>query len=322
MNEKFVLLKDDTRKFGDVELYRIRALKEFETMDGRLVEQGQLGGYVQSEQNLSEDGKAWVADFAYVFGNAVVKDDALVMDEALVSDDAVIKENAIIRDNARVFGFAIVEGFAVASEWCRIGGRFIVSGHSEIYGKARIGGSGTGRIDSVAQIYGFANIYSAYHIGISGKAQIYDCAHIIGGCKICDSARVHGKVRISGNGILIRDNAEVSGEAQILHSAYIGDEAFVSSIRANEVIIRDSSWICGNAHIVGKEDYRFVYFSREELTFFKNDEGHIIVSYLDNRGVREDMPMEIFVARHKRNKILTSEVHAAKIAMESGDKQH
>ena len=48
-------------------LHRIRAVAEF-----GLVKVGDLGGWIEKEENLSHEGKAWVCGNAKVWGNAEV----------------------------------------------------------------------------------------------------------------------------------------------------------------------------------------------------------------------------------------------------------
>ena len=67
MNKKFELLLDDTITFLGVKLFRIKALISFGN-----VEEGDLGGYVEKEDNLSASGNAWVFSNAKVSGNAEV----------------------------------------------------------------------------------------------------------------------------------------------------------------------------------------------------------------------------------------------------------
>lgn len=52
---------------GENKTYRIRALKDFETLLGT-VHAGDLGGYIASEDNLSQEGACWVFDDAIVIG--------------------------------------------------------------------------------------------------------------------------------------------------------------------------------------------------------------------------------------------------------------
>ena len=70
---KYEILKDknNTIQFEGRTLYRIKALKDFSD-----VKKGDSGGYVSSENNLSQDDNCWVYDNAKcmdnsrMFGNA------------------------------------------------------------------------------------------------------------------------------------------------------------------------------------------------------------------------------------------------------------
>ena len=71
MNKKFELLLDDTIDVFGRKLFRIKAKINFGD-----VEAGELGGYIEKEENLSIYGKAWVSGKALVYGNAFVSGDA------------------------------------------------------------------------------------------------------------------------------------------------------------------------------------------------------------------------------------------------------
>ena len=70
-----------------VTLRRVRALKD--VRNG--VRVGDLGGWVESEKNLTQDGAAWVSGNAIVSGNA------------RVSGNAIVSGNAGVSGNARVY---------------------------------------------------------------------------------------------------------------------------------------------------------------------------------------------------------------------------
>ncbi|HEM4040679.1 TPA: polymer-forming cytoskeletal protein, partial [Streptococcus suis] len=55
MTKKYELVLDDTISFWGWKLFRIRALISFGS-----IEVGDLGGYIEKEENLSHDGNAWV----------------------------------------------------------------------------------------------------------------------------------------------------------------------------------------------------------------------------------------------------------------------
>ncbi len=59
--------------FRTATLHRIRAVAEF-----GLVKIGDLGGWIEKEENLSHEEKAWVCGDAWVYGNASVCGDAWV----------------------------------------------------------------------------------------------------------------------------------------------------------------------------------------------------------------------------------------------------
>ena len=66
VRKKFELTSESIMKFGRT-LYRIRALVAFGG-----VKEGELGGFLEKEENLSQGGNAWVSENATVCGNATV----------------------------------------------------------------------------------------------------------------------------------------------------------------------------------------------------------------------------------------------------------
>ena len=66
--KKFELTDERIRLLNGTELRRIRALRDFAD-----VKAGDLGGFVESEKNLSQEGNAWVYGNARVCGNAKIR---------------------------------------------------------------------------------------------------------------------------------------------------------------------------------------------------------------------------------------------------------
>lgn len=99
---KFELTTDFITVFG-IKLFRIKALIEFGS-----VKAGELGGYVEKEENLSQEGNAWVYDNARVCDNARVYGNAGVCGNAKVYDNVRVHGNAWVCGNARVYGNARV----------------------------------------------------------------------------------------------------------------------------------------------------------------------------------------------------------------------
>ena len=66
MEKKYEFTRETTRYEGRT-LHRIRALKDFVN-----VKAGDVGGWVETDANLSHDGNAWVYDNGRVYGNGRV----------------------------------------------------------------------------------------------------------------------------------------------------------------------------------------------------------------------------------------------------------
>ena len=97
MAKKFELTSETTIRFGRT-LYRIRALVDFST-----VKKGDLGGFVEKEENLSQvSGNAWVYGNAQVSGNAWVYGNAQVSGNARVYGNAQVSGDAWVSGNAQV----------------------------------------------------------------------------------------------------------------------------------------------------------------------------------------------------------------------------
>ena len=63
-------LTEVTKEVNGIILYQIQATKDFGNE-----EDGDLGGYVEKKNNLSQKGNCWVYGDAWVSGNAVVSED-------------------------------------------------------------------------------------------------------------------------------------------------------------------------------------------------------------------------------------------------------
>lgn len=102
---KYKITKDYKLTPQGKKIYRIEALKDFAD-----VRKGDLGGYISSESNLSQEGDCWVYDNAMVFGNAKVYGYAMVCDNAWVFGDAWVFDDAWVFGQAKIFDDAWVFG--------------------------------------------------------------------------------------------------------------------------------------------------------------------------------------------------------------------
>ena len=114
-------------------LYRVVALKDF-----GYVKAGDIGGWVKSGRNLSQDGDCWVRGNAWVYGNARVYGNAQVFSDAQVYGNAQVFSDAWVYGNAQVYGNTKVYGNA------QVYGNAWVSGNAEVYDNAWVYGKESG----------------------------------------------------------------------------------------------------------------------------------------------------------------------------------
>ena len=128
-------------------LHRIRALIDLTEN----IHVGDLGGFVETENNLDQEGFAWIGEDAiacedsYIGGDAILADSAVARDSAYVGNNAVIADHAVVQDNA------IVCGGYISGNSC-ICGNAILNADTQtlcapmIGGNARVYGELTGNV--------------------------------------------------------------------------------------------------------------------------------------------------------------------------------
>lgn len=143
MKNKKYELTDESIKRSGVTLYRIRALRDFGN-----VKKGALGGFVQSEANLSHDGDSWVYCDAKVFDRARVIENGKVFYKAEVKGKAIVSKNSRVDHKAHVCGKAILTDFARVDGEARVCGQAIIKDYATVRGDARIDGNAIVRKNS------------------------------------------------------------------------------------------------------------------------------------------------------------------------------
>ena len=120
-------LTEESKQVGSKTLYRIKALKDFGT-----VKEGDLGGFIESEKNLSQEGNCWVGGNAWVSRDAWVSRNAQVLGDARVYGNVWISEEAWVFGNAQVFGDAVVCGDAWVYGNAKVFGDAWVCGYAKV----------------------------------------------------------------------------------------------------------------------------------------------------------------------------------------------
>lgn len=128
---KYSLTENKRTFFSDRVLYQIKAERDIE---GIRVKKGELGGWIEKEDNLSQRGDCWVSGDAYVYQSALVCENACIFGAASIFGHARISGHARVYNNACVFEYAQVYGYT------QVFGNVCVYGHAHIYGSIQVYG--------------------------------------------------------------------------------------------------------------------------------------------------------------------------------------
>lgn len=226
----------------EVDLYRIKALIDFGD-----VKKGDLGGYIQREENLSHEGNAWVYDEAKVYGSAKVYGNAQIRCESEVSccaevfgnavldDESFVSEYAKVYGNSKLFGSACVEWEAEVYGNAEISNGALIAGCARVYGDTCV--SDESVVWGRAEVYGKAEVFNYAYIG--GHAKVYGNATVYGQAEVNGNAEVYGVAKVFGNA-LVYDHVKVYGFGAICDRAEVTKDAEVT--KSLDCIFFRSDW--------------------------------------------------------------------------------
>lgn len=238
-SQKYEILKEEKNKSLGTECYRIRALKD---LPSHGVKKGDLGGWIESDKNLSQEGDCWVDGNAAVLDNACVKDNALVTDEAYIADNAIVQDNAVVSNGAEVINSATVKGNA------------LVKGHSTVAKQAIV--------SEAAAVVGYATVTDFAHVCgeacVRGESYIEDSAIVEG---IVNSSHVGGEVKILP-GVYI-NNAVICGKDIVISH---NDDILV--LPAPLMPFKELTYVCDKDVwcAMDSEEFRPCTFTTKSLT--------------------------------------------------------
>lgn len=297
MDKKYEVMNNCTIQHNGITLYKIRAIKNF----GK-VKTGALGGWIESEDNLSHEGNCWVADNAKVFGPAKITENAIISDNATVCGESNIYGNAeitnyanvtnvIVRDKARIKGNAIIAGYGenYKTSGIVIGGYITIQDFVSINGY-EINIRGYGMICNSTRIY---NVFNHAPITIDGEASIFGRSLIAGGT-ITGVARLQD-VDIDNNpfiaGQIQLNNCKVSGNAYLCSNEYlvalkdlwIGEGAYITNDRSTLLFKTPrhscTAYLCkdGSLRLMSGDSVRI--FDYEYVTTYIKNKKHDFGNY-------------------------------------------
>lgn len=126
-NKKYRLTKKSITLEHGLTLYQIKALKDFNN-----VKKGQLGGYIQAEDNLSQSGECWIYDNAMVYDKAKLKDNAKIFDNVIVHGNAIVCDNAQIFNEVKIMDNACIYDYTTLYDQVCVKSHAILNCHAYI----------------------------------------------------------------------------------------------------------------------------------------------------------------------------------------------
>ena len=151
MENKKYELTDITMKFGERTLYRIKALKDFSD-----VKAGDFGGWIESKENLSQEGNCWIYDeamcmdhakvcdncamhdFSAMFDNSRMHDTAVMVDDTMAFDYSIMYDNSIMFGSSKRYDNSIMRGDSKMHDCSTISGHSEMLGDSELCGDSEL----------------------------------------------------------------------------------------------------------------------------------------------------------------------------------------
>ena len=114
---------------GGQKVHHIKAKENFAD-----VNDGDFGGYVESEDNLDQNGEAWIYGESAVIGSARICDNAKIIG-SIIAENGRVCENAVVV-NSVISGDTVVSGCAKLKGCAFLGGNSVIDGDTNIEFKA------------------------------------------------------------------------------------------------------------------------------------------------------------------------------------------
>ena len=184
--------KENTIEFKGRILHRIRALKNFND-----VKTGDIGGFVESEWNLSQEGNCWIYDDAKsmdsakctdesqmyngscMYDNSRMLDNSRMYDNAMMYDNSKMFDNSKMYDNSRMYYYSKMCDNSRMCDYSRMYDNTIMYDNSEMYDYSEM----------------------------CNNSKMYDNSKMYNNSTMYDNSSLHGNAKASNNAILKDDDS-------------------------------------------------------------------------------------------------------------------
>ena len=194
--EKKYKLTDETINIYGRTLHRIKALKDFND-----VKKGDLGGFIEKEDNLSHKGNCWIYDNAHVCDNTHIYDNARVYDNTYIFGNACVCGDAYVYGNACIYGNVHISGNVCVYNKARVCGNVSICDNVHVYDKACVSGNAF----------------------VCNNVHVYDDACVSGYAHVSGNVHIFGNVTITDR-MYLSDNAYVKSLDDICYISSFGSE--------------------------------------------------------------------------------------------------
>ena len=182
--KKYELIKETETCSKRRIMYRIRALKDFSD-----IKAGDVGGWVCSYGNLSQEGDCWIYDNAKCLDNARVYDNAMMFDNTIMFGNSVMYDNAVMLNNS------------------------IMYDNSKMFNKAKM----------------FDNSIMCNNAEMCGNATMYDSSRMFDNSKMFNNSKMYDEARMYDNAVMFNDsiiysNSRMYGNAVMYDTATMGKD--------------------------------------------------------------------------------------------------
>lgn len=235
--DKYCILEEG-KKFVNNHVYPIMAMRTFLVRDHILVIMGEIGGWVEKEENLSQQDNCWIAGNSVAMHDSKVSGDSYINGSVIVTNNAVVSGNAFIKDHCSISGNAIIDGDVT------INGNSYVTGNAKITGKARL----------VTGVRIFGDAILDGNIKLSGVVTITD-------------SKLTGDINLAG--YYCFNEIEINGDSEFV--AYRVNVSIEDTDKSHDYLLASTVkdyWSTRSFHGNSEELYEHVRKSNEENCFY------------------------------------------------------
>ena len=242
-------LTNITMEFGIKTLYRIRALKDFSD-----VKRGELGGWVSSENNLSQEGNCWIYDEAKCMDNARMYDDSCMYgysemyDSSRMHGDSKMYNYSEMHNSSRMYGYSKMYDSSEMHDSSTMYGNSIMYGNSMMCGNSRM--------FDYSEMFDDSAMY--------GNSTMNGYSIMFGNSEMYGDSEMHDHSRMYGDSIL-KDEEKLYGELISKVDKFIDisnpkGEMVTGVLKDGEVLFN-----VGNLSEINKEEFLDILYNGNEI---------------------------------------------------------